>query len=207
MNKENQLRLKQEDEELINSLREGQDEMFPLILERYKGLVKTEAKKLFIQGGDHEDLIQEGMIGLMKAVNDYKIGGGASFHTFAKICVSRQIYTAVEAAARKKHQPLNSYISINQDETQGQYEEINVSAYTSSLNEDPEAIFLGKENQEYFTSELMKKLSEFEKSVLLHHLMGMDYKEISTELGKESKTIDNALQRIKNKAKIVLSKA
>lgn len=195
-----------DDEELIILLRKGNEELFPLLLERYKGLVKNEAKKLFIQGGDHEDLIQEGMIGLMKAVNDYKIDGDASFLTFARLCITRQMYTAVEAAARKKHQPLNSYISIHGGDGQDhQCEDVESMASPTAAGGNPEKIYLGRENQEQFTGALMRKLSDLEKMVLLHHIMGMDYKEIAIELEKESKAIDNALQRIKNKAKDVLA--
>lgn len=208
LKKNNDKENREYDDKLITRLRDGEEEMFPILLERYKGLVKSEAKKLFIQGGDHDDLIQEGMIGLMKAVKGYQIEGEASFRTFSRVCVSRQMYTAVEAAARKKHQPLNSYVSIHgeEDETK-QCEEVGSTMFTTQNNVNPEKIYFGRENQEQFTGLLVQKLSSLEKAVLLHHIMGMDYKEIANELEKEPKAIDNALQRIKSKARSVLDKS
>lgn len=196
--------IEETDESLIHLYREGAEQVLDLILEKYKSMVKREAKKLFIQGGDNDDLIQEGMIGLMKAINDYEINNAASFRTFAQLCVSRQMYTAVEAASRKKHMPLNSYVSINGTESGGEYDEIGVSAISKNENINPEKIFLGEEYEKAFTQLLMSRLSELEKEVLLLHITGMDYTEIAMQKGKEPKVIDNALQRIKSKAKQVL---
>lgn len=192
------------DEELISLLRHGVD-VFDIILERYKELVRVEANKLFIQGGEHDDLFQEGMIGLMKAVREYKMDSEASFHTFARVCVSRQMYTAIEAAARKKHMPLNTYLSIHGGDEQ-EYNNLDLEYIVTNRNENPERIYIGKEMETSFSEYLMDKLSEFEKEILLHHIMGMDYKEIATKLDKEAKAVDNGIQRIKQKARNVLGK-
>lgn len=196
--------IEETDESLIHLYREGAEQVLDLILEKYKSMVKREAKKLFIQGGDNDDLIQEGMIGLMKAINDYEIDNTASFRTFAQLCISRQMYTAVEAASRKKHMPLNSYVSINASDKDGEYDEIGVSVVSKNENINPEKLFLGQEYEKAFTQLLMSRLSTLEKEVLLLHITGMDYTEIAMQKGKEPKAIDNALQRIKSKAKQVL---
>lgn len=194
------------DEELILRLRDGDTSVMDLIFEKYKDLVRSKAKSMFILGGDNEDLIQEGMIGLFKAVRDYDFGRDASFGTFAELCVSRQLYTAIQAAKRKKHTPLNTYISLYQnfsdaEDGEGQ----NLSGMLADKAEvNPEALFLDKERVRYLEETIENELSPFEKQVLDLHLTGMSYSQIAKVLGKDEKAADNALQRLKAKIKRML---
>ena len=173
-------------------------------MDKYKYLVRSKAQAMYILGADTEDLIQEGMIGLFKAVRDYDYGRDASFYTFAELCVSRQMYTAVQASQRKKHAPLNTYISLygeNKEKESGSGLEEILSAGQGS---NPETLFLDKERMEYLESEIDKELSSFEKQVLDLYLTGMTYSQIAKVLGKEEKSTDNALQRVKAKIKRIL---
>lgn len=181
------------DEELIDMLRDGDDRIPDYLMNKYKNLVRGEAKSMYILGADEEDLIQEGMIGLYKAVRDYDAGRDSSFVTFARLCVSRQMYTAIRSAGRLKHAPLNSYISIYEDDFQKE----------GGIN--PEEEFLDKEHLLYIEEAFSKELSNFEKQVLDLKLVGMDYKEIAAVLGRDSKSTDNALQRMKGKIKKILN--
>ena len=190
------------DEELIEMYHEGDICVLDFIMEKYKDLVKKKARAMFLIGGETEDLIQEGMIGLMKAVRDYKPSKEASFLSFADLCVSRQMYTAIEASLRKKHMPLNSYISIYDDGSTGDEENHQPLIDTIKPDEenDPEAIYFAKEFSEVFVESLKENLSDLENRVLYLHLMGTEYKKIAELLDKQPKTIDNALQRIRSKA-------
>lgn len=181
------------DEELIDMLRDGDDRIPDYLMNKYKNLVRGEAKSMYILGADEEDLIQEGMIGLYKAVRDYDAGRDSSFVTFARLCVSRQMYTAIRSAGRLKHAPLNSYISIYEDDFQ------------KEGGTNPEEEFLDKEHLLYIEEAFSKELSNFEKQVLDLKLVGMDYKEIAAVLGRDSKSTDNALQRMKGKIKKILN--
>lgn len=189
------------DEELIDRLRSGEEAIMDYICDKYKNLVRSKAKSMFILGGDNEDLIQEGMIGLFKAVRDYDCGRDASFRTFADLCISRQMYTAVQASNRQKHFPLNNYISL--DSSHG--ENADREAYglsgefadRSQLN--PEELFLDKERVAYLENAIENELSVFEKQVLDLYLTGMSYMEIARVLGRDGKSTDNALQRLKSK--------
>ena len=195
------------DEQLIDRLRGGEGEISEYICEKYKNLVRSKAKSMFILGGDTEDLIQEGMIGLFKAVRDYDSGRDASFYTFAELCISRQLYTAVQAAGRKKHLPLNSYVSLygNEDgEKKGKEQEELLEEISDSARLNPEELFLDRERTEYLENAIEKELSPFEKQVLDLYLTGMSYSEIARVLGREEKSTDNALQRLKGKIKKVL---
>lgn len=178
------------DEELIDHLRDGDDGVLDHLLTKYKNLVLKKAASMFLIGGDKDDLIQEGMIGLLKAVRDFDAGRDASFITFADLCVTRQIYTAVQAAGRKKHGPLNTYTSIYEEDFQKE----------GGIN--PEDDFLDKERVKNLEEVFEKELSSFEKEVLDLKLMDMDYKDIAAVLGKSPKSVDNAIQRIKSKLKI-----
>ncbi|MDD3185242.1 MAG: sigma-70 family RNA polymerase sigma factor [Anaerostipes sp.] len=179
------------DQELLEAIRSGDESMIDVLMERYRGLVRIESRKFFLVGGDEEDLLQEGMIGLFKAVQNYDERKEASFQTFATLCVKRQLYTMVTASNRKKHGPLNNYISFFTE--QGKYEEL------SETNSNPEELFLKKEQvQDYYTS-IEKNLSKFEKQVVKHYLDGKNYEEIAKEMGKSKKSIDNAIQRIRKK--------
>lgn len=189
------------DEELIVHLRDGETKITDYIMEKYKNLVRSKAKSMYILGADREDLIQEGMIGLFKAIRDYDIGRDASFFTFADLCVSRQMYTAVQAAGRQKHAPLNTYISLYAStEQRGDGEEWELINYLiSQVEKSPEDLLIDKENLERLEKIIERELSSFEKQVLDLYLTGMKYTQIAKVLGRDEKSTDNALQRIKGK--------
>ena len=192
------------DEELILHLRDGDENIIDYIMEKYKDLVKNKAKSMYILGADNDDLIQEGMIGLFKAVRDYDSGRDASFFTFADLCISRQMYTAVQASGRKKHTPLNSYISLYSHVASGngQGEDVELVSFLASKAElSPEEMMIDKENVENLEKTIERELSTFEKQVLDLYLTGMSYVQIAKVLGKDEKSADNALQRIKGKLK------
>lgn len=194
------------DEELIHRLRDGEAPIMDYICEKYKPLVRSKAKSMFILGGDNEDLIQEGMLGLFKAVRDYDSGRDASFFTFADLCISRQLYTAVQASQRKKHIPLNTYVSLYSDmndQTDNDVRDL-AEALADKAQQDPEKLFLDKERVDYLEKTIDKELSSFEKEVLDLYLTGMSYSQIAKVLGREEKATDNALQRIKSKIKKML---
>lgn len=194
------------DEELIHRLREGEEAVMDYICEKYKPLVRSKAKSMFILGGDNEDLIQEGMLGLFKAVRDYDSGRDASFYTFADLCISRQLYTAVQASRRKKHIPLNNYISLYGDVGERDSEETRkLTDSLADLSErNPEEMFLDKERVDYLEKSIEKELSGFEKQVLDLYMTGMSYTQIAKVLGRDEKAADNALQRLKNKIRKML---
>ncbi|WP_342759345.1 RNA polymerase sporulation sigma factor SigH [Kineothrix sedimenti] len=191
------------DEELILRLRDGEENITDYIMDKYKNLVKSKAKSMYILGADSEDLIQEGMIGLFKAIRDYDSGRDASFFTFADLCISRQMYTAVQASVRQKHAPLNTYISLyssvkSKDEPGSEEAELlNVLASKAELS--PEEMVIDKENVENLEKTIERELSIFEKQVLDLYITGMSYVQIAKVLGKDEKSTDNALQRIKAK--------
>lgn len=197
------------DEELISRLRDGESEIMDYICDKYKFLVLSKAKSMFILGGDSDDLIQEGMIGLFKAVRDYDYGRDASFYTFADLCISRQMYTAVQASNRKKHSPLNSYISLyaGRDSQEGSGElSLEIEGLSSKEDSDPEQIMINRENYEHLNELIEKELSNFEKQVWDLYLTGMTNTQIAKVLGKDAKSTDNALQRLKNKLKKAMKK-
>lgn len=191
------------DEELLIRLRDGEAAITEYIMNKYKNLVRSKAKSMYILGADSDDLIQEGMIGLFKAVRDYDIGRDASFSTFADLCVSRQMYTAVQASRRQKHIPLNTYISLDNSagtNREGEEEKlVNVLAFRSG--QSPEEMVIDRENVTQLERTIEKELSSFEKQVLDLYLTGMGYQQIARVLGKDDKSTDNALQRIKTKLK------
>ncbi len=192
------------DEELILRLRDGEENITDYIMDKYKNLVKSKAKSMYILGADSDDLIQEGMIGLFKAVRDYDSGRDASFFTFADLCISRQMYTAVQASGRQKHAPLNSYISLYGHVASGseQGEEAQLLNLLSSKAElSPEEMMIDKENVKSLEQTIERELSTFEKQVLDLYLTGMSYVQIAKVLGRDGKSADNALQRIKGKLK------
>ena len=190
------------DEELILRLRDCEDNITDYIMDKYKNLVKNKAKSMYILGADSDDLIQEGMIGLFKAIRDYDSGRDASFFTFADLCISRQMYTAVQASRRQKHAPLNSYISlyshVASGNEQGEEAEL-VSILAAEAELSPEEMVIDRENVENVERAIERELSTFEKQVLDLHLTGMGYIQIAKVLGKDEKSADNALQRIKGK--------
>lgn len=197
------------DEELIFRLRDGEDAITDYIMDKYKNLVRSKAKAMFILGADNEDLIQEGMIGLFKAVRDYDCGRDASFFTFADLCIARQMYTAVQASGRKKHMPLNTYISLyGSNGSMGETEEGAelVNAIASVTDKNPEEVLIDKENVSSIEAIIERELSSFEKQVLDLYLTGIGYVQIARVLGRDEKATDNALQRIKSKLKKALQR-
>jgi len=195
---------KKTDEELIMDFRGGDTAIMDYLLEKYKPMVKKKAKAMYLLGGDSDDLIQEGMIGLFKAVRDYDSAQEASFGTFAQICVT--LYSAIRASRRKKHLPLNSYISLYDNEEISEEKEselIQIQNVASTNN--PEDLVIHKESEDSFMNELEGNLSELERKVLYLHLLGTDYRTIAKLLGKSPKAVDNALQRIKTKAEELLT--
>ena len=194
------------DEQLIKKLRAGESDIMDFIMVKYKSMVRKKARAMYLLGGKNEDLIQEGMIGLIKAVRDFDESQGASFFSFAELCVSRQMYTAIEASKRKKHLPLNSYVSLYEEsETEGEGKRLAlIDTIEPEQENNPEALYFGKEYTEALIENLKENLSTLENHVLYLHLMGTDYKTIAELLDKSPKAIDNALQRIKNKAEKML---
>ena len=195
------------DEELIVRLRDGESGITEYLMNKYKNLVRSKAKSMYILGADSDDLIQEGMIGLFKALRDYDSGRDASFLTFADLCVSRQMYTAVQASRRQKHIPLNTYISlygsVNMNREGEQEELVNVLA--THAGQSPEEVLIDRENVIQLEKAIEQELSNFEKQVLDLYLTGMGYQQIAKVLGRDDKSTDNALQRIKTKLKKRLS--
>ena len=192
------------DEELICRLREGHEDIRDYLMDKYKHLVRKRARAMYLIGGDSDDLIQEGMIGLYKAIRDYNGEKGASFHTFAELCIVRQLSTAVEASQRQKHQPLNSYVSIYDnvnDEKNGN--PLNAVGM-SGLSQKPEDRMIARERYADMENRSLQRLSKFEKEVLRQYLSGLNYSEIAYNMGKTAKAVDNALQRIKKKVRQLL---
>ena len=194
------------DEELMIRLRDGETGITDYIMNKYKNLVKSKAKSMYILGADSDDLIQEGMIGLFKAVRDYDSGRDASFFTFADLCISRQMYTAVQASRRQKHIPLNTYISlyatVQEDKSEEEASLVNILVKKTELS--PEEVVIDRENALQLEKLIEKELSGFEKQVLDLYMTGMRYAQIAKVLGRDEKSTDNALQRIKTKLKKVL---
>lgn len=196
------------DDELIDRLRRGEESIMDYIFDKYKNLVRSKAKSMFILGADNEDLIQEGMIGLFKAVRDYDMGRDASFYTFAELCISRQMYTAVQASKRQKHLPLNTYVSLDSGKTAvdgDEREDMKLKELLADKAElSPEELFLDKERVAYLQKAIEEELSDFEHQVLDLYLTGMSYGQVAKVLGRDEKATDNALQRLKAKIRKML---
>ena len=182
------------DEELIIKYRDGDQAILNFICEKYKPLVLKNSKKYFLVGGENEDLIQEGMIGLFSAIGDYNISSDVTFYHFAQMCIDRQMIKAIEASNRKKHSPLNAYVSLY-DEDGAEREE---PAFTT---DDPAEIVIEAEENLDLIDRLKKALSPMEKQVFELYMQDYDYREIAAKLGKTEKSVDNTLTRIKSKAK------
>lgn len=184
------------DEELIFRLRSGENEISDYLMEKYKEFVRKKARAMYLIGGETDDLIQEGMIGLFKAVQNYQPGKEASFRTFAGLCIDRQLYNAIQNSNRKKHLPLNSYVSLSEEGEAGDLE--------GQWTEDPEAVVIDRERTEALKQEIRRSLSPMENKVLKYYLQGYGYVKIAELLGKEPKSIDNALQRIRGKIRMYM---
>ena len=187
------------DEEIVKLANENQDLAFEFLINKYKNFVRGKARSYFLVGADRDDIVQEGMIGLFKAVRDYDITKQASFRSFAEICITRQIITAIKSATRQKHIPLNSYISLNKP----MYEEDSGRTLLDVIEEkrvtDPMELFITREDMDKIHVTIEKILSELELSSLMSYLDGKTYNEIAIELNRHEKSIDNALQRVKRK--------
>lgn len=193
---------KMSENDIINLAQKRENAAMEYLLEKYKPLVRQKTRKLFLIDGDKDDLIQEGMIGLFKAVRDYQVGKDAAFRTFADLCISRQLYSAIKKSNRLKNQPLNSYVSIYSDEFSDADELAGDRTVISSGSDNianPEAIMIDRENAIDMQNKMFDKLSKMEREVLKRYLEGMIYQEIAADMEKSPKSIDNALQRIKGK--------
>lgn len=187
------------DEQIVELSAEGDKTATEYLLAKYKNLVRSRAKLYFMAGADRDDLVQEGMIGLFKAIRDFDGTKQASFCGFAEMCIKRQIITAVKTAARQKHMPLNSYVSLSTPVFEDESERTLVDMLAERESVDPEEVFLRREKTEAMEAEIIQKLSSMEKTVLSLYMNGMNYQEIAVELSRTPKSIDNALQRIKRK--------
>ncbi len=188
------------DEQLVTLVRGDHDYALDYLMNKYKKLVEKKSKSYFLMGAGREDIIQEGMIGLFKAVRDYRSESAASFFSFADLCITRQMITAVKAATRQKHMPLNTYVSLNKPAfEEGSEKTALMDLMPSKKILDPETLIIGEESLHLIEDELEDKLSKFEKVVLKHYIEGLGYVEIAEVLEKPAKSIDNALQRIKKK--------
>ena len=193
---------KMSENDIINLAQKRDNAAMEYLLEKYMPLVRQKTRKLFLIDGDKDDLIQEGMIGLFKAVRDYQVGKDAAFRTFADLCISRQLYSAIKKSNRLKNQPLNSYVSIYSDEFSDADELAGDRTVISSGSDNianPEAIMIDRENAIDMQNKMFDKLSKMEREVLKRYLEGMTYQEIAADMEKSPKSIDNALQRIKGK--------
>lgn len=187
------------DEDLLSLHRAGDARAEEALYARYKQIVRSKARTYFLIGADREDIIQEGMIGLYKAVCDYEFDKQASFRGFADLCITRQIITAIKSATRKKHMPLNSYVSLNRSMYEGDSERTLVDVISSAQVSDPEELFIGRENYEAMARSIDQVLSRLEKSALALYLEGYSYQQIADTLQKTTKCVDNAIQRVKKK--------
>lgn len=194
------------DEQLIRKLRDGEAAITDYIMDKYKYMVRKKAKAMYLLGGENDDLIQEGMIGLFKAIRDYDVNQDASFYSFAELCVSRQMYTAIKLSQRQKHMPLNSYVSLYEqgDEVSEDKQSPLIDMIQTEKENNPEELFLDKEYLQNISVELKGRLSALENKVFYLHLLGTDYRTIAKLLDKSPKSIDNALQRIKQKMSVIL---
>ncbi|MDZ4907010.1 RNA polymerase sporulation sigma factor SigH, partial [Clostridium perfringens] len=167
------------------------------LISKYENFVKAKAKSYFLIGADKEDIYQEGMIGLYKAIRDFKSDKLTSFKAFAELCVTRQIITAIKTATRQKHIPLNTYISLNKPIYEEESDRTLIDVLSELKITDPEELLIGKEQLKHIEGEMAKVLSDLEMEVLQSYLDGKSYQEIACDLDRQAKSIDNALQRVK----------
>ncbi|MGM0437857.1 MAG: RNA polymerase sporulation sigma factor SigH [Bacillota bacterium] len=194
------------DDELVEYVHGGNNEAQEILIKRYKNFVMAKSRSYFLVGADREDIIQEGMIGLYKAIRDYKVERLASFRAFAELCITRQIITAIKAATRQKHQPLNSYISLNKPIYNEESDRTLLDVIKGSKLTNPERLFISKESYDLIERKIVEMLSELEFDVLQEYLKGKSYENIAETLDKHVKSVDNALQRVKRKLESFLEK-
>ncbi|BCZ44083.1 RNA polymerase factor sigma-70 [Clostridium gelidum] len=187
------------DEEIVAQVKSGDNRAQEYLISKYENFVKAKAKSYFLIGADKEDIYQEGMIGLYKAIRDFNPEKSTSFKAFAEICIIRQIITAIKTATRQKHIPLNTYISLNKPIYEEESERTLLDVLAGIKITDPEELMISKEQIEYIEEKISKVLSGLELEVLTSYLDGKSYQEIACDLEKHSKSIDNALQRVKRK--------
>lgn len=187
------------DEDIVIEAKNGNDKAQNYIITKYENFVKLKAKSYFLIGADKEDIYQEGMIGLYKAIRDFNPEKLTSFKVFAELCVTRQIITAIKTATRQKHIPLNTYVSLNKPIYEEESERTLLDVLTGLTISDPEELFIDTEQMEFIQKEIDTVLSELEREVLSSYLDGKSYQEIACDLDRHAKSIDNALQRVKRK--------
>jgi len=188
-----------EDEELIELIQEGESEALDYLIKKYRNFVRVKARSYFLIGADKEDIVQEGMIGLYKAIRDFKEDKLSSFKAFAELCITRQIITAIKTATRQKHIPLNSYVSLDKPIYDEESDRTLMDVISGAKILDPEELLINREKLNNIEEKVMELLSDLERKVLALYLDGRSYQEISDELDRHVKSIDNALQRVKRK--------
>ena len=193
------------DEELALLAQQGDDQAMYLMLDRYKNFVRAKARSYFLVGADHEDIVQEGMIGLYKAIRDWREEKNAAFRGFADLCVTRQIITAIKTATRQKHIPLNTYVSLNRPVYDGEGDRTLIEVLKEEEYLSPESVVISGEDFSAIKSKIGKLLSPLEMDALEGYIEGRSYQEISIATGHHVKSIDNALQRVKKKLAKLLS--
>lgn len=194
-----------DDEELLSRIHQGSSHALDVIMHKYINFVRAKARTYFLIGADKEDIIQEGMIGLYKAIRDYDGDKLSSFKAFAELCVTRQIITAIKTATRFKHMPLNSYVSLDKPLRDEDKDRTLMDVLVGSAEIDPQELLVNRENLGDMQLKLSELLSRLEKEVLQLYLEGCTYQEISKELNRHEKSIDNALQRVKRKLEQLLN--
>jgi len=194
------------DDEIVKCAQKGSQLAIEYLLKKYKNFVQNKARSYFLVGADRDDIVQEGMIGLYKAIRDYRIDRLASFRAFAELCITRQIITAIKAATRQKHQPLNSYVSLNKPIYNQESTRTLLDVLQGEKLTNPEDLFISQEAYELLETSIKEMLSDLEKNVLLEYLKGKTYEEIAKALDRHVKSVDNALQRVKRKLEEFLEK-
>ena len=187
------------DEEIVLSARDGNVTSLEYIINKYKNFVRAKARSYFLIGADKEDIVQEGMIGLYKAIRDFRNDKLSSFRAFAELCITRQIITAIKTATRQKHIPLNSYVSLNKPIYDEESDRTLLDILTATKITDPEELIISREELVSIESKIGEILSDLELEVLMSYLQGKSYQEIAVDLDRHVKSIDNALQRVKRK--------
>jgi len=187
------------DEDVVQWAKGGNEVATEFLINKYKNFVRVKAKSYFLVGADREDIIQEGMIGLYKAIRDFRADKLASFRAFAELCITRQIITAIKTATRQKHIPLNSYISLNKPIYDEDSDRTMLDIISGTKITDPQEVFISHELSDDLREKIQENLSELESQVLLSYLEGKSYQEMAKELNRHVKSIDNALQRVKRK--------
>lgn len=193
------------DESIVKMAQEGSSTAYEYLIVKYKDLAKRKAKTYFIAGGDNEDVIQEGMIGIFKAVRDFDQERDTSFRTFAELCITRQIITAIKSAKRQKHQILNESVSLNADGEEGESTALAERLASSGSDADPESLMLMKEVVDFLKANGGDIFSPLENRIWTEMLKGKNYREIAFSLRRPAKTVDNAIQRIKKKIELFLN--